>query len=181
VTLTSFPPGKKKHEKFLPVATVNPYLSAILYTNNRLKSQSDRDSLIAEVCRAVKAENVNIDEMDAVSRRLPETDRDEAGVPCSIRRGFAGSGELGSPGRADGIDVLHADISCPKASPIISHYSPITAFLIDTLAIRNASKSFSHITNARSNRHSSGASNLHENWTSSGNRPADFRRGKGLG
>jgi hypothetical protein len=49
-------------------------------------------------------------------------------------------------------------------SLVANHDSPITAFLIDTLAIRITPKSFHCNAALHSNRHSSGASRLHQNW-----------------
>ena len=46
---------------------------------------------------------------------------------------------------------------------ITSHCSPITAVLIDTPAIRNASKSCACIVEVHSNRHSSAACRMHQN------------------
>jgi hypothetical protein len=48
-----------------------------------------------------------------------------------------------------------------------NHQSPITAFLIDTPAIRNALKSFNCSRNVHSNRHSSGHLRLHQTWADS--------------
>jgi hypothetical protein len=51
--------------------------------------------------------------------------------------------------------------SCFSASPITNHHSQITAFLINTPAIRIAPKSFHCNAALHSNRHSSGAWGLH--------------------
>jgi hypothetical protein len=50
-----------------------------------------------------------------------------------------------------------------EPTQITTHHSPITAFLIDTPAIRIAPKSCACIVAAHSNRHSSGALELHHN------------------
>ena len=58
-----------------------------------------------------------------------------------------------------------------RGSLVTVHYSPITTFLIDTLAIRIALKSFHCSAALHSNRHSSGARRLHQDMA--GSRSAD--------
>jgi hypothetical protein len=71
-----------------------------------------------------------------------------------------------------------------EAGPWVSatnHYSPITTFLIDTLAIRNALNPFRCIADVHSNRHSSGPLKLHHHCAGSENRsrrgPQPLKRG----
>jgi hypothetical protein len=107
----------------------------------------------------VKVENVN-EKMGAGSHRLPEAGWDRVGVSTSFRHLRCKSSEPFE--RANG-------------SLITDHHSLITVFLIDTPAIRIAFKSFSCITIVHSNRHSSGASNLHQIEAGSGGEGANFR------
>ena len=61
-------------------------------------------------------------------------------------------------------------------SPITNHHSRITAFLIDTLAIRIALKSLACMADEHSNRHSLGASKVHQNCAT----PPSFTARKAL-
>ena len=88
-----------------------------------------------------------------------------------------------SPAQAFEVASAMPPISAPSANlsshgvtspPITNHNSQITAFLIDTLAIRIEPKSFNYIARLHSNRHSSGPWKLHHNCADSPSRGWQF-------